>query len=304
MKLQLKDLQIDRVALVRRGSNPQADIVFFKAHKSAKETEEMKISKIDVSKLSETEQASLTALFKKLGITQEETEPTVEELLKAHPGLKKHLDTLTTKQTELEETLAAIKKTAKGEKTPEELAAEERERVLKTVSPEVRAVIESTERIAKAAQEDAKRAEERAKRAEADALIEKDARAETAFAKSVEADVKNLVGKPEDTGRLLYRVKKAIETNGSKDDYDALMKILKSGNAAAEKLADETGEDSSESGFGKAYDELKDKAERMVAADTTGAVTFAKAFAKVSAQNPKLASQYRKEKQESERRTH
>lgn len=297
----LRDMEIDRVALVARGSNPKADIVFFKS-KDDKETEPMKIAKLDRTKLTKEEVSSLDALLKKLAI--EETDPatpTPEEILKAHPELQKRLDDAVAAQKAAEAEAERIKKAAGGGKTPEELEAEQREKVLKAVSPEVRAIIEKAEATAAEARKEVEKAQKVANEANATALLEKAVREESEFAKAAEPFVKHLPGKVDDNGRLLHRVKKALAANGEggAKDYIELEKLVKAGNEAMEKALTASGVDGLVNSFGKAYDQLKSKADELVKADPK--LTFEKAFERVTRENPDLVKEYRKEKRQAER---
>lgn len=298
-KTKLLDLRIDRVALVRRGSNPLADIVFFKS-KDDKETEPMKIAKLDRSKLEKGEAASLDALLKKLNV-EEATDPalTPEDILKAHPELQKQLDDAVAAQKAAEAEAERIKKAAAGTKTAEELAAEEREKVMKSVAPEVRAIIEKAEKAAADAQAAASKAQKDATDAQATATLEKSVREESEFAKTAEPIVKNLPGKADENGRLLHRIKKALEAHGAKEDFAKLEAIIKAGNEGVAKAMEVSGVETLTAQFGKAYDQLKSKAEELVKGDSK--LTFAKAFDRVCRQEPELVNEYRKDKKRAER---
>lgn len=310
-KMRLADLRIERVALVARGSNPHADIVFYKAHPDEdKETESMprKVQKLDRKKLSKEESTSLDAILKKAGVEETDEDPaeqTDEEVLEARPAIKKMLADAAAAEKQAKDDLAKVKKGKKAKGAPADDDADpgdedDEEAILKSVDPKVAALITKAQKAATDAKTAADAADKRARDAEAAGIIEKSIREEGDFSREFEPFVKHYAGKTDDNGRLLHRVKKALEAQGNKTDFAKVEALVKAGNVALEKLTKEIGDDT-ETTFGKAYDELKAKADALMAADTKGDLTFAKAFTKVSFANPDLVEQYKKEKKETDR---
>lgn len=291
-KRRLADIRIERVALVARGANPQADIVFYKSDPE-KETEPMTIVKLDRTKLSKEEKTSLDDLLKKLGVTESEKALTAEDILKAHPDVQKLLDDAEAARKTAEETLAKV---TKGQKTPEEIEKENREAILKAMPPAAREIIEKAEAAAKAAQEAAAKAIEDAQKASATATLEKTIREESEFAKGYEATVRAYPGKAEDNARLFYRIKGKV----SKEDFESLEKMIKAGAEGISRATEESGSVGEAAGNGKAYDQLVVKAEDIRKADPK--LTFEKAFVTACEQNPLLVREYEKERRRKDRR--
>lgn len=241
----LRKLSINRVALVARGSNPEAEIMLFKSFKEDTSPQpgekEFTDMKIDSTKYTKEERESLVALLAKGGVTvEEEKTPTV----------------------------------------PDE--------ILKTLSPEVLAIITKANATAEAATASAAAAIEKANQAEAIASLEKSAREETEFVGSNLELVKSFPGTADASARVLHRVKKAVKP----EDYAALETLIKAGNAALAKATTETGH--SEPGtVDNAYRELDKLAKAKVTSDK---MSYAKAFDVVCDEHPELVAQYREER--------
>lgn len=163
------------------------------------------------------------------------------------------------------------------------------EDVLKTLAPEVRAIVEKAQADAAAAKADAAAAKASADAATATATLEKAAREETEFVAKSQDIVKSYPGTAEESTRLLFRVKKAIKP----EDFTALETLLKAGNAALAKATGEIGSNEHGRTHGAAFEELKKKANELVASEK---IPFSKAFDRVCDENPELVSEYRSEK--------
>lgn len=172
--------------------------------------------------------------------------------------------------------------TVEAEPVPEEL--------LKTLAPEIRAMVEKAQTDAAAAVADAKAARESADAATATASLEKAAREETEFVAKSQDIVKAYPGEVDASTRLLFRIKKALKA----EDYTALETLLKAGNTAlASATGSELGHGQEGRTHGEAYKELKKKADDLVKSEK---MLFSKAFDQVCDENPDLVAEYRSER--------
>jgi len=172
--------------------------------------------------------------------------------------------------------------TVEAEPVPEE--------VLKTLAPEIRAMVEKAQSDATQAIADAKAATDQAKEATATAVLEKAAREESEFVAKSQDIVKAYPGEVDASTRLLYRVKKAIKA----EDFTALEVLLKAGNTAlAAATGDERGHGQEGQTQGTAFADLKKKAEDI---QKTEKIPFSKAFDRACDENPELVKEYRAER--------
>ncbi len=164
------------------------------------------------------------------------------------------------------------------------------EELMKSLAPELRAIVEKAQSDAALAIAAAKVAQEQANEATATAQLEKSAREETEFVAKNTAIVKSFPGDADASARLLHRVKKAVKT----EDFTALETLMKSGNEALAKLTNtELGHGEEGRTHGEAYAELKKKANDYAGEHK---MSFSKAFDKVCDDNPALVAEYRDEK--------
>lgn len=179
---------------------------------------------------------------------------------------------------------------AKGGVTVEADALPVPEEVLKTLSPEIRAIIDKAQSDAAEAKTAAATAIAQANEATASAALEKGAREETEFVSKSTGILKSYPGENDASTRLLYRVKKAIKP----EDYTALEVLLKAGNTAlAGAVGTELGHGQEGRTHGQAFDELKKKAEELQKSEK---IPFSKAFDRACDENPELVKEYRTER--------
>ena len=326
-KRKLTELEITRVALVRRGSNPKADITLFKSAKSEeRESMKKKIQKLDRTGLTKEEKVSLAAILAKANYEEVEKvdddeldEKTTEQLLEEHPELKKMVDEMTANVEKSKKEIDRLKKQVKGKKVKtaktdpddededgddeggEDDEDDDSVQILKALPAAARKILEKFEKRTKAAETVAAEAKKSAEAATAQAAIEKSAREQTEFAKEVEPVVKRFAGKTDENASVLFRIRKALEANGDKGkkDYAELEKMLKAGSEALEKATHEIG-DGGEPVIGDAHAEIMEKAKKLREDDPK--LSLEKAVSKVVDANPTLASRYQKEQRQARRR--
>lgn len=184
MAHRLKNLNIERVALVPAGSNPHADVVLFKSHPEAihppKEQAGMLKKNIDISKLNPEEAAQMTALLAKSATDVSDPPPAPEE--------------------------------------PSE------EDILKSLPEAARALVAKAQKTADEATAAAKEATRQAEAATEAAMIEKAAREENEFIAKAVPFLKSYPGTTADSAKLLFRVKKALKDDAAYEALVTLMK--------------------------------------------------------------------------------
>lgn len=138
------------------------------------------------------------------------------------------------------------------------------------------------------------KATERAEAAERAAAVEKEARERAEFAKAAETDIPSLPGTAVEKGNVLYAVKKAVAS----DVYDAVVTLLKAGNAAVDtNVLVEDGDSNAHGTAGSAFDQLAKIAKESVAKGAHR--TFEQAFDAACQANVQLWKEYRQENRRS-----
>lgn len=135
--------------------------------------------------------------------------------------------------------------------------------------------------------EQIKKATERAEAAEKAAAVEKEARERAEFAKRADVDIPHIPGTSNEKGDVLYAVSKAVDTK----TFDALVSMLKAGDAALRASGEESGSDTPVTGT--AYEKLTTLAKELVKSGR--AKTEPEGFDLALRENPDLYSQYRQE---------
>jgi len=132
------------------------------------------------------------------------------------------------------------------------------------------------------------KATERAIAAEAAARVEKDARERAEVVKMAETDLSSLLGTAVEKGTLLHGVRNVV----TKEQYDALVTMLKAANAASAAVTVPAGTDDTGT-MTTAYQKMEGLAKDLVSKGT--AKTMATAMDLVAQQNPELWKEYRQE---------
>lgn len=319
MPKKLKDLLINRVDLVDKGDNPEANITLFKRDDSDGGGDDvnsdifLSASNSGVEKLFNV----FKNLFYKEGVKDSMPKFDVKGFAKEHADEKlldrvnKLSDDQVQKiasameaidednrsslvlgyEVDKREQEALIESLKKEEETEEEKARrlkmeeEEEEKrkanksipddVLKSLSPEVRAIVEKS-------QQDAKEANELAKKLQ----MEKLEGEYIAKAKAFDA----VVTQPDKVGPILKRI-----ADVSKEDYEVIEAVLKAANEAVSKnnvIMKEFGA-SGEQGGGDVWTQIERKADDLMKSDN--ALTKETAIAKVMDSDPVLYKRYQEE---------
>lgn len=172
--------------------------------------------------------------------------------------------------------------TVEGQPAPEEL--------IKTLPPELQALVKS-------ATDTAAKAVAKAEEAQAEVALEKAKREESEFVAKHSVLVKAFPGKAEDSASLLFRVKKAM----SAEDYAALETLLKAGNTALASAMQEDGNDFS-APSGGTEDIVKKLPEMARARAAEKKINYAKALEELTVEHASAIQKSRRDKARRARR--
>lgn len=319
---------MDRVDLVPQGSNPDAHIVLFKSKEgqmpAPKKKAAKKAPKADTRKKQkqrgddedEEEEEDDVAKSRDDEDDEEEEDDDEEDIEKSEDDEDEDdaADDDDEEEEEDEEDDAPRRKSAK---TP---AKKSKKPVRKASSDDDDDAVEDDEdddtddddevqkvakALPKAAQrmflkmaESVKSIKKTARVAERTARIEKERREKLEFVEKAKKDIPNLSGTSEEKGALIQALYNGEPVE--KKTADAIVKLLKTGDAAVRSLMSETGRHrASDDNDESAIAQLREKAEEIRKADTK--LTKEQAFEKACTQNPKLFSDYKVEKRRANR---
>jgi len=307
----LSGLKLNRVDLVPDGSNPDAHIVLFKAKKEAnvpapKKKVAKKTPKADSRKKSqqrgedeEDDEEEDIALSRE----DDDDEEDEDEVAKADDDEDDDADEGDEDEEEEEETprKKSAKKTKPAKKVKKAAASDDDTEEDEDESGDEDVVdAQVMKSLPKAAQTLlAKMAtslsdmRKTARRAEQTALIEKQKRESLEFIEKAKKDIPSLAGTNEEKGALIQAL--YSDEPVAKKTADAIVKLLKSGDAAIRSMMSETGRRTARTDDeSSAVDLLREKRDEIMKADTK--LTKEQAFEKACQQNADLFNQYKVEK--------
>jgi hypothetical protein len=207
--------------------------------------------------------------------------PKVPPIQKEIGFMKKHIDVskLTPSELEVLGTILAKSATDIADPAPPAPPPSD-EAILKTLPPDVMAIVQK-------AKDDAATARADAESATAVATFEKVQRETSEFVTVTTPLIKAFPGDAGANARILYRVKKSV----SADDYTELEKMIKSGSAALAQVTGAIGGDGATASVADATGQLKKIAKEKQAANPK--LTFTQAYEETLTERPDLVKEAR-----------
>ncbi len=317
MAYRLSGLTLNRVDLVPDGSNPDAHIVLFKAKKEASVAKKVtrkkvvkKTPKADTRTKArqngddedEEEEEDEAVITKGEEDDEEEEEEDDEESDDSEDDEEEEEAPSRTKKTKKTKPAKKVKKVSAkaddGDEDDEDIADEEDDEIDEDdeESAEVEKVAKSLPKAAQALflkmRDDLSAVKKQTRRAEKIAQIEKSKREKLEFVEKAKKTIPSLPGTFEEKGEMIQSLYNGEPVE--KKMADAIVKLLKSGDAAVRSMMTSTGRTSASSEETSAFDELTEKRDAIMKADPK--LTKEAAMERAMRENPAIYRAYRVEK--------